>query len=80
MAKIKIFLDKGETLQEAEDMIFKSLQHHNTGDVHSSHKFEDPAMVSVSERMEETYKKIHQEMMQEINEVLDEDYAKRYGN
>lgn len=77
MAKLKILLEKGETLQEAEDLIFKALNHHNNGDVHSSHQFEDPAMVSVSERMEEIFKKINAEMMQEINEVLDEDHVKK---
>lgn len=80
MAKVKIYLAPGETLRNAEDSLLKSLNHHANGDVHSSHVFQDPAMVSVSERMEETYKKINQEMLQEISEVLDEDFLRTYGN
>jgi len=80
MAKLKILLDKGETLQEAEDLIFKALNHHASGDVHSSHQFQDPAMAAVAERFEETFKKINQDMINEINETLDKDYLKRYGN
>ena len=76
MAKIKIILDSGESLRDAEDNLAKALEHHNSGEVHSSHKFEDPAMVDVSEHLESIFKKINQEMLQEIGETLDQDYIK----
>lgn len=80
MAKVKILLGKDETLQSAESDLLKALDHHNSGEVHSSHVFQDPAMVSVSDRMSEKFNQINQEMMQEINEALDEDYLKSHGN
>lgn len=79
MANIKIFLDKGESQHDAEQALFKALNHHNSGDVHSSHIFQDPAMANASSKMDEIYKKIHKEMIDEICEVLDQDYKKFYG-
>lgn len=75
MAKVKIFLEPGETTQDAEDLLFKALNHHNTGEVHSSHSFQDPAMVSVAHKMESIHSKIYQEMLEEIFEALDKDYT-----
>lgn len=80
MAKVKIILEKGETQHEAEQALAKALNHHASGDVHSSHSFQDPAMVDCSNRMEEIFKRINQEMLQEIGEALDEDYLKSHGN
>lgn len=80
MAKVKILLEKGETQHDAEQALMKALTHHASGDVHSSHTFTDPAMVHTANRMEEIYKKISQEMIQEIGEALDEDYLKSHGN
>lgn len=80
MAKVKIILEKGETQHDAEQALVKALNHHSSGDVHSSHSFQDAAMVDTANRMEEIYKKIHQDMIQEIGEALDEDYLKRHGN
>lgn len=76
MAKVKIFLEENETVQDAEDSLFKALNHHNSGDVHASHTFQDPAMVAVADRMEDIHKKIYQDMMTEIFEVLDKEYVK----
>jgi hypothetical protein len=79
MAKIKIFLDKDETQREAEDLLFKALNHHNSGNAHSE-SFEDPAMTDVVNRSQELYTKISQEMMQEIQDTLEQDYLKSHGN
>lgn len=75
MSKVKIFLEPGETIQEAEDSLLKALNHHNDGGVHSAQTFDDPAMVSVERKMEQLHSKIYQEMMQEIFETLDKDYV-----
>lgn len=75
MAKVKIFLDEGETLQDAEDSLLKAMVHHNSGEIHSSHSFQDPAMVQVANKMEDVGAKIYQEMLAEIFETLDKDYS-----
>lgn len=80
MAKVKIFLGKGETQHDAEEALRKALDHHSSGDVHSSHKFEDPAMVAVSDRMEQTFKTISKEMTEEIIQALEDEYKSEYGN
>lgn len=79
MAKVKIFLSPGETQQDVEEVLFKALNHHNSGDVHQEN-FEDPAMTDLVHKLESTHKKIYSEMLQEISETLDEDYLKLYGN
>lgn len=76
MAKVKIFLESGETVQDAEEALLKAMDHHNSGEVHSSHKFQDPAMVDVTEKMERLHQKIYQEMLAEIFDALDQDYRK----
>lgn len=75
MAKVKIYLEEDETVQDAEESILKAMDHHNSGEVHAHHQFQDPAMNAVAGRMEEIHKKIQQEMLQEINEALDRDYS-----
>lgn len=79
MAKVKIFLEPGETIQDAEDSLLKAMVHHNSGDVHSSHSFQDPAMVAIANKMENIHAKIYQEMLQEIFETLDQEYSEN-GN
>lgn len=78
MAKVKIFLEPGETIQDAEDSLMKSLVHHNSGDAHSNQTFQDPAMDAVADRMIDIHSKIYHEMMQEIYEVLDKEYVKKW--
>lgn len=75
MAKVKIFLEPGETTRDAEDSLLKALVHHNSGEVHSSHKFEDPAMIAVSDKMTQLHDTIYKEMLAEIFEELDKDYT-----
>lgn len=75
MAKVKIILDSGESVQEAEDSLVKAITSHDRGEAHTD-SFDDPAMHATVNRMEETHKKIYQEMMQEIFEALDKEYSK----
>lgn len=74
MAKVKIFLEEDETLQEAEDSLFKALNHHNSGDVHGE-SFQDPAMVSVANKLEDLHSKMYHSMLQDIFEALDQDFS-----
>lgn len=75
MAKVKIILDSGETIQEAEDSLIKAITSQDRGEAHTE-SFDDPAMQSVVNKMEEIHKKIYQEMLADINEALDKDYSK----
>lgn len=76
MANVKIFLNKGETLEEAEDLLFKSLNLHNSGEVHDEQTFDDPAMDHVCIRLQQEHKRIYQDLLNEIFMVLDQDYIK----
>ncbi len=76
MAKVKIFLDKDETMQEAEESLFKALNHHSSGDVHEEESFADPAMTDLFNKLQQLHKTIYAEMLMDINDVLDQDYIK----
>lgn len=78
MAKVKIFLEDGETLRDAEDSLVKAISHHSSGDVHSNQTFQDPAMEAIADKMISIHSKIYQEMLQEIFEVLDQEYVKTW--
>lgn len=78
MAKVKIILDRGETQHDAEQALIKAINHHSSGEVHSSHVFTDPAAESAAYKMQDTFNKINTEMMEEIFQTLDEDYKDGY--
>lgn len=78
MAKVKIILDRGETQHDAEQDLVKAINHHSSGDVHSSHTFTDPAAESTALKMQDIFNKINNEMMEEIFQTLDEDYKDGY--
>jgi hypothetical protein len=80
MAKVKIYLEPGETQRDVEEVLNKAFEHQAQGGVHSEQTFDDPAMVDTVQRMESTFKKIHQDMINEINEALDQDYLREHGN
>tara|TARA_R110000868_G_C10973188_1_gene771551 strand:+ start:86845 stop:87078 length:234 start_codon:yes stop_codon:yes gene_type:complete len=72
--KVKIELKKGETKEEAEELLFKALDLHRTGEIHTRESFEDPAMLDISQRVAKVQEDIHAEMMAEIFEALDGEY------
>lgn len=74
MAKVKVFLEDGETELDAQLAIYKALQLHNSGDVHTE-SFEDPAMIHAQQRFEEIHEKIYKEMIAEISQQLDEEFS-----
>ena len=73
MTKVKVIAEKGESLDEAEEKLYKALNAHRTGDLHTE-DFSDPAMKDLVERMTLKHEIIYKEMMDEIFEVLDEEY------
>ncbi len=74
MAKVKIYLAPGETMQQAEDTLLKAMEFHNTGEVHGE-EFPDPAMQATIHKMEEAHRKMYADMLREISEALDEEYS-----
>ena len=80
MAKVKIYLEGIETQMDAEDALLKAITHHSSGEVHDEASFDDPAMQDLSLKLQQLYKRIHSEMIEEISEVLDSDFNKLYGN
>ena len=79
MAKVKIYLEPGETQREAEEALHKAFITHANGEIHKDN-FQDPAMADAANLMENMFKKINTEMLEEINEALAEDYKTSYGN
>jgi len=77
MPKIKIGLGKNETMFEAEEFLFKALDSHRSGDVHTE-KFEDPAMEDVVNRMDEKHKMMYEKLIREIMDELDKEYGQEY--
>lgn len=75
MAKLKIELESGEDILEADEAIFKALNLHRTGDAHLRESFDDPAMVDLSQRLFKLHEDVYKDLIQEINAALDEDYT-----
>ena len=74
MARVKILLDKNETLDEVDSLLLKAMDLHTSGDVHDDEMFEDPAMADVNQRMNDIQKRIYDEMIEEIIMELDSEY------
>lgn len=74
MSKVKIFLGKNETIEEAELDLFKALNHHVSGEVHQSDSFDEPAIKSAADQLEIIHQEIYKEMIDEINLELEKEY------
>lgn len=73
MAEIKIQLQKGETPEQVEDLLFKAFEQQRNGETHGE-EYSDPAMRDVMNLMENEFKKQQDLMMQEIFEELEKEY------
>lgn len=73
MADVKIILQKGETPEQAEELIFKAFEAQRTGEMHKE-EFNDPAMVDLINRMQMLHEAEYELMMQEIAQVIDEEH------
>lgn len=78
MPKVKVILEKGETIFEAENLLFKALNSHNTGEIHDGDEFSDPAMQDLIFRLETEHSKMFKDMIGEIQQTLDEEYHNGY--
>lgn len=77
MTKVRIIAEGGETIDEAEEKLYKAMRSHRTGDSHSE-DFSDPAMRDLLIKMENEHEEMYADMMREIFEVLDEEYSNGY--
>ena len=73
MANVKILLEDGETTDQAEEKLYKALNSHRTGDIHTE-DFEDSAMKHLADKMIEMHEQIYSELLQEVFEELDKEY------
>lgn len=72
--KVKVILEKGETRDQADELLLKALASHQNGEAHEEDSFLDPAMQDVAAQMVLEYQKVHESMMREISEALDEEF------
>lgn len=77
MTKVKIIAENGETIDEAEEKLYKAMNSHRTGDMHTE-EFSDPAMKDLLDRMKAKHGDMYEDMMREIFEVLDEEYSDNF--
>jgi hypothetical protein len=75
MSKIKIILDKDESLEEAELDIIKAFSHQRSGDVHENESFQDPAMIDIFDQMKILHQDIYDQLIKDVCKALDEDYT-----
>jgi hypothetical protein len=71
MAKVKIYLDKGETVEQVEDLLVKAFQQHAAGAEHKN-AFHDPAARDVFNKLINEHEKMLESMIKEIMKVIDE--------
>lgn len=74
MATVKVILEKGETPEQAEELLFRAFEAQRNGDIHGE-EFNDPAMMDLLARMEEIHKREYDLMLQEIFQVIEEEHS-----
>lgn len=72
MARVKILLDKGETIDEAQESLIKAFQSHAAGEAHRE-DFQDPAARDVFNFMINKHNEMWQEILDEIAIELDKE-------
>jgi len=68
--KVSIHLEKGETREEAEELLYKAVTAQRNGNIHTD-QFPDPAMEHMAEKMKKRYQEMLVDMVREINEEID---------
>lgn len=71
--KVKIEVDKGQTKEEAEEVLYKALDSQRTGAIHNQ-EFQDPVMNELFHKLKDVYGSIHDDMLQAIFEELDKEH------
>jgi hypothetical protein len=78
MAKVQIYLDKDESLEEAEKALSKALNFHDSGQAHQENAFADPAMENLVQEFNKAFEASYAQLLAEISEELEKEY--RSGN
>lgn len=73
MARVKIFLEDDETIEEAEESLLKALSSQSNGDAHANDVFEDPAMVEASKFMEKKFEKLWDSLLKDVEKLIDKE-------
>jgi hypothetical protein len=74
VADVKIGLQKGETPDQAEELIFKAFQAQRDGSIHKE-EFHDPAMRDLLARMHQLHADQLKELINEIGDILEAEYV-----
>lgn len=77
MAKVKIYIESGESERDVEEALVKAITTHSSGELHQD-GFEDLAMNSVVKDLEDLHREMYIEMIQEICEQLDLEYGEKW--
>ncbi len=78
MPKVKIFLDKGETIEDAAIKLAKALDFHSNGDIHDRQDYIDPAMQDLMDRLEFLHKDMYEELVREVIQEIEAEYENGY--
>ena len=73
MADVKIGLHKGETPDQAEELIFKAFSAQRDGSIHKE-EFHDPAMRDLLARMLDLHEDQFKALIAEIGDILEAEY------
>jgi hypothetical protein len=69
MSKVKIILEKGETIEQVQEELIKAFSIQASGTMHQP-KFDDPAMDDLYKKILQKYKSTTAIMLKEIEKVL----------
>ena len=69
--KVKIALQKGESKEVAEDLLFKALKAKRKMTTKHSEKFENPGAQATVNKMNAEHKKMYSKMLREILEIVE---------
>lgn len=71
MATVKVFLEQHDTIEDVQELLFKALSQHESGEVHSEETFHQPAARAVYDKMMSEHALMWERMLREISEVID---------
>lgn len=70
MAKIKVILEKGESILDANNDLRKALEFQEKGEAHKE-TFEDPAIKDLYERLSKAHVEIYNKILEEVAKILE---------
>lgn len=77
MSTVKIILAENETIEAAEENLFKALSSKRSHDPQES--WNDPAMLDVQHAMEKAHADMYTSMIADVIDALEEEHVGEYG-